>query len=72
MSHQCLSPVRLLSKDSPSGGMKAVVRHCIIKGEDKQFLEVCDCQSCSDSSLSVFPALLKDTVLVILYIFAPC
>uniref|UniRef100_A0A3B3R6Q7 acylaminoacyl-peptidase n=1 Tax=Paramormyrops kingsleyae TaxID=1676925 RepID=A0A3B3R6Q7_9TELE len=30
----------LLSKDSPSGDMKAVVRECIIKGEEKQFLEV--------------------------------
>ncbi|XP_029362129.1 acylamino-acid-releasing enzyme [Echeneis naucrates] len=30
----------LLSKDSPSGEMKAVVRECKIKGEDKQFLEV--------------------------------
>uniref|UniRef100_A0A8C4H2T3 acylaminoacyl-peptidase n=1 Tax=Dicentrarchus labrax TaxID=13489 RepID=A0A8C4H2T3_DICLA len=30
----------LLSKDSPSGEMKAVVRECTIKGEDKQFLEI--------------------------------
>uniref|UniRef100_A0A8C7FVY8 Acylamino-acid-releasing enzyme n=1 Tax=Oncorhynchus kisutch TaxID=8019 RepID=A0A8C7FVY8_ONCKI len=30
----------LLSKDSPSGDMKAVVRESIIKGEDKQFLEI--------------------------------
>ncbi|XP_030639764.1 acylamino-acid-releasing enzyme [Chanos chanos] len=30
----------LLSKDSPSGEMKAVVRECSIKGEDKQFLEI--------------------------------
>uniref|UniRef100_A0A6Q2X2G1 Acylamino-acid-releasing enzyme n=1 Tax=Esox lucius TaxID=8010 RepID=A0A6Q2X2G1_ESOLU len=30
----------LLSKDSPSGDMKAVVRESNIKGEDKQFLEI--------------------------------
>ncbi|XP_063065004.1 acylamino-acid-releasing enzyme [Engraulis encrasicolus] len=30
----------LLSRDSPSGDMKAVVRECSIKGEEKQFLEV--------------------------------
>ncbi|XP_070823657.1 acylamino-acid-releasing enzyme [Chaetodon trifascialis] len=30
----------LLCKDSPSGEMKAVVRECTIKGEDKQFLEI--------------------------------
>uniref|UniRef100_A0A671UVE9 Acylamino-acid-releasing enzyme n=1 Tax=Sparus aurata TaxID=8175 RepID=A0A671UVE9_SPAAU len=30
----------LLSKDSPTGEMKAVVRECTIKGEDKQFLEI--------------------------------
>ncbi|XP_060930308.1 acylamino-acid-releasing enzyme-like [Limanda limanda] len=30
----------LLSKDSPSGDMKAVVRECKIKAEDKQFLEI--------------------------------
>ncbi|XP_034552274.1 acylamino-acid-releasing enzyme [Notolabrus celidotus] len=30
----------LLSKDSPSGVMKAVVRECKIKGEDVQFLEI--------------------------------
>ncbi|CAJ1085082.1 acylamino-acid-releasing enzyme isoform X4 [Xyrichtys novacula] len=30
----------LLSKDSPSGEMKAVVRECSIKGEDTQFLEI--------------------------------
>lgn len=30
----------VLSKDSPSGEMKAVVRECTIKGEDKQFLEI--------------------------------
>uniref|UniRef100_A0A672IT52 acylaminoacyl-peptidase n=1 Tax=Salarias fasciatus TaxID=181472 RepID=A0A672IT52_SALFA len=30
----------VLSKDSPSGEMKAVVRECTVKGEDKQFLEV--------------------------------
>uniref|UniRef100_A0A3Q3JP83 acylaminoacyl-peptidase n=1 Tax=Monopterus albus TaxID=43700 RepID=A0A3Q3JP83_MONAL len=30
----------VLSKDSPSGEMKAVVRVCTIKGEDKQFLEI--------------------------------
>uniref|UniRef100_A0A7N8XWF6 acylaminoacyl-peptidase n=1 Tax=Mastacembelus armatus TaxID=205130 RepID=A0A7N8XWF6_9TELE len=30
----------LISKDSPSGEMKAVVRECTIKGEDKQFLEI--------------------------------
>ncbi|XP_046896530.1 acylamino-acid-releasing enzyme [Hypomesus transpacificus] len=30
----------LLSQDSPSGEMKAVVRECSVKGEDKQFLEV--------------------------------
>ncbi|KAI3357680.1 hypothetical protein L3Q82_016085 [Scortum barcoo] len=30
----------LLSKDSPSGEMKAVVRDCTIKGEDVQFLEI--------------------------------
>lgn len=45
VSSICLSYVRLLSKDSPSGGMKAVVRECTIKGEDKQFLEVCGCLS---------------------------
>ncbi|XP_063742610.1 acylamino-acid-releasing enzyme isoform X4 [Eleginops maclovinus] len=28
------------SKDSPSGDMKAVVRECTIKGEEKQFLEI--------------------------------
>lgn len=32
--------VRLLSKDSPSGEMKAVVRKSTVKGEDNQFLEV--------------------------------
>lgn len=37
----CVSPIRTLSKDSPSGDMKAVVRDRTIKGEDKQFLEVC-------------------------------
>ncbi|KAF4070681.1 hypothetical protein AMELA_G00288290 [Ameiurus melas] len=30
----------LLSQDSPSGDMKAVVRECSIKGEEKQFLEI--------------------------------
>uniref|UniRef100_A0A3Q1BQ55 Acylamino-acid-releasing enzyme n=1 Tax=Amphiprion ocellaris TaxID=80972 RepID=A0A3Q1BQ55_AMPOC len=30
----------VLSKDSPSGEMKAVVRECTVKGEDKQFLEI--------------------------------
>ncbi|XP_020785237.1 acylamino-acid-releasing enzyme isoform X1 [Boleophthalmus pectinirostris] len=30
----------VLSKDSPSGEMKAVVRECTIKGEDKQYLEI--------------------------------
>ncbi|TTC88580.1 Acylamino-acid-releasing enzyme [Bagarius yarrelli] len=30
----------LLSQDSPSGEMKAVVRECSIKGEEKQFLEI--------------------------------
>ncbi|MBN3315453.1 ACPH enzyme, partial [Atractosteus spatula] len=30
----------LLSADSPSGVMKAVIRECSIKGEDKQFLEI--------------------------------
>ncbi|XP_028307771.1 acylamino-acid-releasing enzyme [Gouania willdenowi] len=30
----------VLSKDSPSGDMKAVVRESSVKGEDKQFLEV--------------------------------
>uniref|UniRef100_A0A8B9L766 acylaminoacyl-peptidase n=1 Tax=Astyanax mexicanus TaxID=7994 RepID=A0A8B9L766_ASTMX len=30
----------LLSQDSPSGDMKAVVRACTIKGEEKQFLEI--------------------------------
>uniref|UniRef100_A0A673AQX4 Acylamino-acid-releasing enzyme n=1 Tax=Sphaeramia orbicularis TaxID=375764 RepID=A0A673AQX4_9TELE len=30
----------VLSKDSPSGDMKAVVRECTVKGEDKQFLEI--------------------------------
>nr|XP_055023085.1 acylamino-acid-releasing enzyme-like isoform X1 [Misgurnus anguillicaudatus] len=30
----------LLSKDSPSGEMKAVLRESSIKGEDKQFLEI--------------------------------
>uniref|UniRef100_A0A3Q1GIJ8 Acylamino-acid-releasing enzyme n=1 Tax=Acanthochromis polyacanthus TaxID=80966 RepID=A0A3Q1GIJ8_9TELE len=30
----------VLSKDSPSGEMKAVVRDCSVKGEDKQFLEI--------------------------------
>nr|XP_043894480.1 acylamino-acid-releasing enzyme isoform X1 [Solea senegalensis] len=30
----------VLSKDSPSGEMKAVVRECTVKGEEKQFLEV--------------------------------
>ncbi|CAM9158341.1 unnamed protein product [Lampetra planeri] len=30
----------LLSKDSPSGEMKAVVRECTIKGEEKHFLEI--------------------------------
>ncbi|TNN82382.1 Acylamino-acid-releasing enzyme [Liparis tanakae] len=30
----------VLSQDSPSGEMKAVVRECTIKGEDKQFLEI--------------------------------
>ncbi|KAG9332441.1 hypothetical protein JZ751_014539 [Albula glossodonta] len=31
---------KLLSKDSPSGDMKAVVRECTVKGEEQQFLEV--------------------------------
>ncbi|XP_060787677.1 acylamino-acid-releasing enzyme isoform X2 [Neoarius graeffei] len=30
----------LLSQDSPSGEMKAVLRECSIKGEEKQFLEI--------------------------------
>uniref|UniRef100_A0A8C7Z749 Acylamino-acid-releasing enzyme n=1 Tax=Oryzias sinensis TaxID=183150 RepID=A0A8C7Z749_9TELE len=30
----------VLSKDSPSGEMKAVVRECTVKGEEKQFLEL--------------------------------
>uniref|UniRef100_A0A4W4ES82 Acylamino-acid-releasing enzyme n=1 Tax=Electrophorus electricus TaxID=8005 RepID=A0A4W4ES82_ELEEL len=30
----------LLSQDSPSGEMKAVMRECSIKGEEKQFLEI--------------------------------
>ncbi|KAM6924857.1 acylamino-acid-releasing enzyme-like [Xenentodon cancila] len=30
----------VLSKDSPSGEMKAVVRGCTVKGEEKQFLEI--------------------------------
>ncbi|KAK7884227.1 hypothetical protein WMY93_027350 [Mugilogobius chulae] len=30
----------VLSKDSPSGEMKAVVRECTNKGEDKQYLEI--------------------------------
>ncbi|XP_041130550.1 acylamino-acid-releasing enzyme isoform X1 [Polyodon spathula] len=30
----------LLSKDSPSGAMKAVIRECSTKGEEKQFLEI--------------------------------
>ncbi|XP_012731945.3 acylamino-acid-releasing enzyme [Fundulus heteroclitus] len=30
----------VLSKDSPSGEMKAVVRECSVKGEEKQFLEI--------------------------------
>lgn len=45
-----VSPVRVLSKDSPSGEMKAVVRECTVQGKDKQFLEVC-------VWLSVTPAL---------------
>lgn len=48
-------PDRLLSKDSPSGEMKAVVRECTIKGEDKQFLEVCGCPS----ALSLSSTLIK-------------
>lgn len=53
MAHQYVYPVRLLSKDSPSGEMKAVARECTIKGEEKQFLEVCGCLSGSDSALSL-------------------
>ncbi|MGH0180673.1 UNVERIFIED_CONTAM: hypothetical protein FKN15_011852 [Acipenser sinensis] len=30
----------LLSRDSPSGAMKAVIRECSNKGEEKQFLEI--------------------------------
>ncbi|KAJ8370838.1 hypothetical protein SKAU_G00108660 [Synaphobranchus kaupii] len=30
----------LLSQDSPSGDMKAVVRECTVKGEEQQFLEI--------------------------------
>ncbi|XP_005732521.1 acylamino-acid-releasing enzyme-like [Pundamilia nyererei] len=30
----------VLSKDSPSGEMKAVVRECTVQGKDKQFLEI--------------------------------
>ncbi|XP_076022688.1 acylamino-acid-releasing enzyme-like [Genypterus blacodes] len=30
----------LLSKDSPTGQMKAVVRECTVKGDDKQYLEI--------------------------------
>ncbi|XP_030223269.1 acylamino-acid-releasing enzyme isoform X1 [Gadus morhua] len=30
----------VLSRDSPSGEMKAVVRECSVKGEEKQFLEI--------------------------------
>uniref|UniRef100_A0A8C5AG46 Acylamino-acid-releasing enzyme n=1 Tax=Gadus morhua TaxID=8049 RepID=A0A8C5AG46_GADMO len=33
----------VLSRDSPSGEMKAVVRECSVKGEEKQFLEVRRC-----------------------------
>uniref|UniRef100_A0A8C8DXN3 Acylamino-acid-releasing enzyme n=1 Tax=Oryzias sinensis TaxID=183150 RepID=A0A8C8DXN3_9TELE len=36
----------VLSKDSPSGEMKAVVRECTVKGEEKQFLEVCNGEFC--------------------------
>lgn len=39
-SGNCLRALRLLSVDSPSGDMKAVLRESSIKGEDKQFLEV--------------------------------
>lgn len=35
-----VSPTRLLSKDSPSGVLKAVVRECTVKAEERQFLEV--------------------------------
>jgi hypothetical protein len=35
--------LRVLSRDSPSGEMKAVVRECSVKGEEKQFLEVRRC-----------------------------
>lgn len=45
----CVSVPRLLSKDSPSGEMKAVVRESTIKGEEKQFLEVCCCMSFNSS-----------------------
>ncbi|MBN3311238.1 APEH enzyme, partial [Amia calva] len=30
----------LLSSDSPSGGLKAVIRDCSVKAEEKQFLEI--------------------------------
>lgn len=51
------SPVRVLSKDSPSGDMKAVVRQCTIKGEDKQFLEVGVCLGQNPKSQRHLPKL---------------
>uniref|UniRef100_A0A8D0D724 Acylamino-acid-releasing enzyme n=1 Tax=Sander lucioperca TaxID=283035 RepID=A0A8D0D724_SANLU len=42
----------VLSKDSPSGEMKAVVRECTVKGEDKQFLEIW-CQNIKMKSINL-------------------
>lgn len=71
MAHQYVYLARLLSKDSPSGEMKAVVRECTIKGEEKQFLEVCGRLSGSDSALSLSYTLINVIVPLSLFLFPP-
>lgn len=55
---------RLLSQDSPSGEMKAVVRECSIKGEGKQFLEVSHCECITDSAAERVVFILPSTVVI--------
>ena len=61
----------MLSKDSPSGEMKAVVRECTIKGEDKQFLEVCSCVSAAELALTLFTHPAKGLCSNLLFLIAP-
>ncbi|XP_028680780.2 acylamino-acid-releasing enzyme isoform X1 [Erpetoichthys calabaricus] len=40
----------LISRESPSGAMKAVIRDCTVKGEEKQFLEIWN-NNCKEKSI---------------------